>query len=95
MGDNNEGIPSAFITHLKWAKYEKRMTKGKELEMPEDSDTVKSFLHKSDPLRQLYHIVYNGDVGNILIMDILCGFRIIDSRYNDVPYKFPQIDYMV
>ena len=42
------------------------MTKGKELEVPEDSDTVKSFLHKSDPFQQLYYSVYNGDVGNLL-----------------------------
>ena len=39
----NEGIPSLLITHLERAKYEKRMTKGKELEVPEDSETVKSF----------------------------------------------------
>ena len=31
--------------------YEKRMTKGKELEVPEDSDTLKIFLHKGDPYR--------------------------------------------
>ena len=49
-GDNNEGIPSSFVTHLECAKYEKWMTKGKELEVPEDSETVKSFLHKADSL---------------------------------------------
>ena len=36
VGDTNEGIPSSFITHLEWAQYEKRMTKGKELEVSED-----------------------------------------------------------
>ena len=43
LADTNDGIPSSFITHLERAKYEKRMTKGKELEVPEDSETVKSF----------------------------------------------------
>ena len=51
-GDNNEGIPSSLITHLERAKYEKRMKKGKELEVLEDSETVKSFLHKADSLWQ-------------------------------------------
>ena len=37
--------------------YEKRMTKGKELEVPEDSETVKSFLRRVDRLRQLYYNV--------------------------------------
>ena len=56
----DEGIPRSFITHLERAKYEKRMRKGKELEVPEDSEIVKSFLHKSDPFQQLYQ------VGNML-----------------------------
>ena len=46
LKDGNGGIPSLFITHLERAKYEKRMTKGKEMELPEDSETVKSFLHR-------------------------------------------------
>ena len=82
------------------------MTKGKELEVPEDSDTVKSFLHKSDPFRQLYYSVYNGDVGNmldilpkrhsrLLVMDIPYGFRIMGSTYDGVPSKYPQIERMV
>ena len=61
------------------------MTKGKELEVPKDSDTLKSFLHKVDPFRQLYYSVYNGDVGNmleilpkrhytLLVADITYGF---------------------
>ena len=45
VGDTNEGIPSSFITHLEQAKYEKRMKKGNEMEVPEDSVTMKSFLH--------------------------------------------------
>ena len=106
MSDNNEGIPSAFITHLEWAKYEKRMAKGKKIEVPKDSDTVKSFLHKSDPLWQLYYSVYNSNVGNmlnilsrrhytLLVVDVLYGFRISGSIYDDVPYKYPQIERMV
>ena len=66
LADTNEGIPSSFITHLERAKYEKRMTKGKELEVPEDSETVKSFLHRSDPFRQLHYSVFHGEVGNML-----------------------------
>ena len=106
MSDSNEGIPNAFITHLERAKYEKRMTKGKELEVPEDSNTMKSYLHKSDPFRQLYYSVYNGDVGNMLdilpkrhyiwhVADILYGFRILGSTFDNVPYKYPQIEKMV
>ena len=106
MSDSNEGIPSAFITHLERAKYEKRMTKVKELEVPEYSDTVKSFLHKSDPFRQLYYSVYNSDVGNmldilpkwhytLLVADIPYGFRVSGSTYDDVPYKYPQIEKLV
>ena len=64
--DTNEGIPSSFITQLERAKYEKRMTKGKELEVLEDSETVKSFLHRSDPFRQLQYNVFHGEVGNML-----------------------------
>ena len=106
MSDNNEGIPSTFITHLERAKYEKRMTKGKELKVLEDSDTVKSFFHKSDPLQQLYYSVYSCDVGTmldilpkrhytLLVADIFYGFRISGSTYDDVSYKYPQIEKMV
>ena len=49
IGDSNEGIPRLFITHLEREKYEKRMTKRKELEVPKGSETMKSFLHRSDP----------------------------------------------
>ena len=104
--DNNDGIPAAFITHLERAKYEKRMTKGKEMELPEDSETVKSFLHRSDPFKQLHYSVFNGDVSQmlellprrhytLLIADIPYGFRIAGSTYDDVPFKYPQIEKMV
>ena len=89
VGDTNEGIPSSFITHLERAKYEKRMTKGKKLEVLEDSETVKNFLHKSHHFRQLHYSVFNGEVGSmlnilpkrhytLLIADIPYGFRIRD-----------------
>ena len=82
------------------------MTKGKELEVPEDCDNVKSFLHKSDPFRQLYYSVYNDDVNNmfdilpkthytLLVEDIPDGFKISGSTYDDMPYKYPQIEKMV
>ena len=64
--DSNDGIPSSFITHLERAKYEKRMTKGKELEVPEDSSTVKSFLHRADPFKQLHCSEFHEDVANML-----------------------------
>ena len=106
VGDTNEGIPSSFITHLERAKYEKRMTKGKELEVPEDSETFKSFLHRTDPFCQLYYSVFNGEVANmldilpkrhytLLIIDIPYGFRITGSMYDDVSYKYPHIEKMV
>ena len=74
--------------------------------MPEDSDIVKSLLHKVDPFQQLYYSVYNGDVGNMLdilpkrhytlvVADIPYGFRITSSTYDDVLYKYPQIEKMV
>ena len=104
--DGNEGIPSSFITHLERAKYEKRMTKGKELELLEDSETVKSFLHRSDPFKQLHYSVFNGEVANmldilpkrhytLLVTDKLYGFRITGSMYDDVPFKYPKIEKMV
>ena len=100
VGDTNERIPSSFITHLKQAKCEKIMTKGKELGGLEDSETVKSFLHRSDPYRQLHYSVFHGEVGNmlsilpkrhytLLIVDIPYGFRITGSMYDDVSYKYP------
>ena len=75
------------------------MTKGKELEVPEDSDMVKSFLHKRDTFRKSYYSVYNGNVGNmldilpkrhytLLVADIPYGFRISGSTFDDVPYKY-------
>ena len=87
----NEGIPSLLITHLERAKYEKRMTKGKELEVPEDLETVKTFLHRFDPYQQLHYSVFNGEVGNmlsilpkkhytLLIVGIPYGFQIIHVR---------------
>ena len=106
VGDSNDGIPSSFITHLERAKYEKRMTKGKELEVPEDFATVKSFLHRADPFKQLHYSVFQGDVVNmldilpkrhytLLIADIPYGFRITGSMFDDVPFKYPQIEKMV
>ena len=105
-GDSNEGIPSSFITHLERAKYEKRMTNGTELEVPEDAETVKGFLHRANPFRQLYYSVFNGEVGDmleilpkrhyrLLIVDIPYGFRIMGSTYDDMPYKYPQIEKMI
>ena len=82
-------------------RYEKRMTKGKELEVPDDSETVKSFLHRSNPFWQLYYSVFHEEVGNmvrhytLLIADIPYGFRITGSMYDDVPYKYTQIEKMV
>ena len=37
VSDSNDDIPRSFIMYLECAKYEKRMTKGKELELPKDS----------------------------------------------------------
>ena len=83
------------------------MTKGKELEVSEDSEIVKSFLHRSDPFRQLHYSVFHGEVGlnmlsilpkrhyTLLIADIPYGFRITGSMYDNVPYKYPQIEKMV
>ena len=82
------------------------MTKGKELGVPEDSEIVKSFLHTSNPYRQLHYSVFNEEVGNmisilpkrhytLLIVDIPYGFRITGSMYDNVPYKYPQIEKMV
>ena len=104
--DSNDGIPSSFITHLERAKYEKRMTKGKELEVSEDSATVKSFLHRADPFKQLHYSVFHGDVANmldilpkrhytLLVADIPYGFRITGSMFDDVSFKYPQIEKMV
>ena len=74
------------------------MMKGKELDVPEDSETVKSFLHRADPFRQLHYTVFNGEVANmlsilpkrhytLLIADIPYGFRITGSMYDDEPFK--------
>ena len=105
--DTNEGIPSSFITHLERAKYEKMMKKGKELDVPEDSETVKSFLHRANPFQQLHYRVFNEDsMANmlrillkmhytLLIADIPYEFRIMGSMYDDVPFKYPQIEKMV
>ena len=99
-------MPSSFVIHLERVKYEKRMTKGKELEVLEDSETFKSFLHRTDPFRSLYYSVFNGEVGNmlnilpkrhytLLIANIPYGFRITRSMYDDFPYKYPKIEKMV
>ena len=99
-GGTNDGSPSSFITHLERAKYEKRMTKGKELDVLENSEPVKSFLHMADPFRQLHYSVFNREVANmlsilpkrhytLLIADISYGFRITRSMYEDVPFKYP------
>ena len=82
------------------------MTKGKELEVHEDSETFKSFLHRTNPFRSLHYSVFNGEVGNmpcilpkrhytLLITDIPYGFWITRSMYDDLPYKYPQIEKMV
>ena len=82
------------------------MTKGKELDVLEDSETVKSFLHRAEPFRQSHYSVCNGEVGNmlsilakmhytLLIADIPYGFRITGSMYDDVSSKYPQIAKMV
>ena len=83
------------------------MMKGKELDVPEDSETVQRFLHRADPFRQLhYYSMFNGEVPNmlsilpkrhytLLIVDIPYGFRITGSMYDDVPFKYPQIEKMV
>ena len=83
------------------------MTKGKELDVLEDSETVKSFLHRADPFRQLHYSVFNREVANmlsilpkrhytLLITNIpYAGFRITGSMYDDVPFKYPQIEKMV
>ena len=70
LGASNKVISSSFITHLEHAKCEKRTTKGKELvQVPEDSETVKSFLHRINPFKKLHYRVFSGDVANML--DIL------------------------
>ena len=82
------------------------MMKGKELDVPEDSETVKSFLHRAEPFRQLHYSVFNGEVANmlsilpkrhytLLIADIPYGFHITGSIYDDKPFKCPQIKKMV
>ena len=105
--DTNEGISTSLITHLERDKYEKRMTKWTELDVPEDSETVQRFLHRADPFRQLhYYSMFNGEVPNmlsilpkrhytLLIVDIPYGFRITGFMYDDVPFKYPQIEKMV
>ena len=101
--DTNEQIPSSFITHLERAKYKKRTKKGKELDLPEDLETVKSYLHKDNPFQQLHYSVFNGEVVNMLIIlpkrqytlsitDIPYGFRIMGSMCDDVPLKYPRIE---
>ena len=76
------------------------MTKGKELELPEDSETVKSFLHRSYHFKQLHYSVFNGEVANmlellpkrhytLLVVDIPYGFWITGSTYDDVPFRYP------
>ena len=76
------------------------MMKGKELDVPEDSETVQRFLHRADPFRQLhYYSMFNGEVPNmlsilpkrhytLLIVDIPYGFRITGFMYDDVPFKY-------
>ena len=75
------------------------MTKVKELNVLEDSETVKSFLHMADPFRQLHYNVFNREVANmlsifpkkhctLLIADISYGFCITRSMYEDVPFKY-------
>ena len=82
------------------------MTKGKELELSEDSKTEKSFLHRANPLRQLHYCVFNGEVANMLelllkryytflIVDIPYGFHTRGSTHDDVPFMYPQIEKMV
>ena len=86
--------------HLERAKYEKRMTKGKELELSEDSKATKCFLHRVDPFKQLHYSVFNGEVANmlellpkrhytLLVVDIPYGFWITGSTYDDVPFRYP------
>ena len=92
--------------HKKYRKKQQPEEEEPELEVPEDSNTIKRFLHKSDLFRQLYYSVYNGDVGNVLdilpkrhytllMADIPSGFQISGSTYDDVAYKYPQIENMV
>ena len=52
VSDSNEGILSSFVTHLEHAKYDKRMTNGKQLELVEASEIVKSFSHRGNPYKQ-------------------------------------------
>ena len=79
------------------------MTNGKEIEIPEVSEIVKSFIHRADPLKVLHYSVFSGDVTNILeillkrhytllIGDIPYGFRITGSMYDDFPFKYLQIE---
>ena len=82
------------------------MMKGKELDVPGDSETVKSYLHRANPFRQLHYSVLNREVANmlsilpkrhytLLIADIPYGFHITGSIYDDKPFKCPQIKKMV
>ena len=95
-----------FVTQLERSKYERRIQKGKELELLEDSEIVKSFLHRPDSFKQLHYSVFHGDVANmldilpkrhytLLVADIPYGFRITGSMFDDVPFKYPQIEKMV
>ena len=99
-------LSRATWKHLERAKYKKRMTKGKELDVSQDSKTVKSVLHRADPFRHLHYCVFNRKVANILnillkrhyillIVDIPYGFRITRSIYDDKTFKYPQIEKMV
>ena len=85
---------------MECAKYEKRMTKGKELEVSEDSATVKRFLHRAGPFKQLHYNVFHGDVANMLNIlpkghytlleaDIPYELQITGSMFDDVPFKYP------
>ena len=82
------------------------MMKGKELDVPEDSETVQRFLHRVDPFRQFHYRMFNVEVANmlsilpkmhctLLIANIPYGFRITGSMYDDVAFKYIQKEKMV
>ena len=72
----------------------------------DDDDTFKKFSHRKDISRELYYNVYCGDVMEMiqmvpkkeytfLIADILYGFLMVGSSYDEESFRFKQLEKMV
>ena len=70
------------------------------------SETMKTFLHRADPLKQLHYSVFNGEVESmfgllqkrqytLIVANIPYEFQILGSTHDDVPLKYAQIEKMV